>query len=92
MLHVCLVPSLQARQALGVGPDAFLPSNLDAQAITLKELDVFAPNLRDMLEATQAFAENTNSKRSVETMKPSSCCLSSFTVHPQCIFSSSSSM
>lgn len=57
---MCLIP-LQARQALGVGPDAFLPSNLDAQAATVNELDVFGPNLRDMLKATQAFADNTNS-------------------------------
>jgi hypothetical protein len=64
-LHVCFVPDLQARQALGVGPDAFLPSNLDAQATTLKELDVFAPNLRDMLKATQAFADHTNSKHTL---------------------------
>jgi hypothetical protein len=68
---VCPPPPspLQARQALGVGPGAFLPSNLDAQATTLKELDVFAPNLRDMLKATQTFADSTNSKCPVATVK-----------------------
>lgn len=52
----------QARQALGVGPDAFLASTLEAQELTMKELDVFAPNLRDMVKAAQTFAGDTDSK------------------------------
>lgn len=55
-------PHAQARQALGVGPDAFLPSTLEAQEQTLKELDVFAPNLRDMVKAARTFADDTHSR------------------------------
>jgi hypothetical protein len=45
-----------------VGPDAFLPSTLEAQEQTLKELDVFAPNLRDMVKAARTFADDTHSE------------------------------
>lgn len=60
--HICsaLLP-LQARQALGAGPDAFLPCTLEAQEQTLRELDVSAPNLQDMLKAAQGFAGDTKS-------------------------------
>lgn len=49
----------RAKQALHVGPQAFLPSCLDAQEATLRELDVFAPSLADMLETLRRFEAAT---------------------------------
>lgn len=56
----------QARQALG--PDAFLPCTLEAQEQTLRELDILAPNLQDMLKAAQVFAGDTNSTPCCNTL------------------------
>lgn len=56
-VHAC-----QARQALGLGPEAFLPSTLDAQEKTLQELDIFAPTLKHLLKASTQFADDTNSE------------------------------
>jgi hypothetical protein len=46
-----------------VGPDAFLPCTLEAQEKTLRELDILAPNLQDMLKAAKGFAGDTKSTR-----------------------------
>jgi hypothetical protein len=42
-----------------VGPQAFLPSALDAQEATLRELDVFVAPLRALLKAVARFEADT---------------------------------
>lgn len=52
----------QAKQALRLGPEAFLASTLEAQEITLEELNIFAPTLKQFFKASKQFFEDTTSK------------------------------
>jgi hypothetical protein len=50
---------LQARQALGLGSDLFVASNLDAHEATLKDLANFAGPLKALEKATGQFNQDT---------------------------------
>ncbi|KAF8065879.1 phosphopantothenate--cysteine ligase 1 [Scenedesmus sp. PABB004] len=50
----------RARQALGVGEERFVPSDLGAQSATLAELASFAPPLEALLRAVRSFAADTD--------------------------------
>jgi hypothetical protein len=58
-LHCLLLLLLQAKQALGLGSDVFVASNLDAHEATLKELGNFAAPLKALEKATGQFNQDT---------------------------------